>query len=157
VARWTRKAWARRTWMGGLVLASLAMCAFEMGPHRGGRPRWREAWGLVDSQRGPQDLLAAHQAGLGELYLVPGWTDARYPEQIAWADRTNPQTLLTLERTTRRVWLVLQPDLLAKWPARQRRRLERFLKSECQLVERFETPAVGRDLTLVVYMRPARP
>lgn len=157
VARWTRRAWARRTWMGGLVLASLAMCAFEMGPHRGGRPRWREAWGLVDSRRGPQDLLAAHQAGLGELYLVPGWTDARYPERIAWADRTNPQTMLTLERSTRRVWLVLQPDLLAKWPAGQRGRLERFLEEECTLVERFETPAVGRDLTLVVYMRPARP
>jgi hypothetical protein len=157
LARWTRKAWARRAWMGGLVLASLAMCAFEMGPHRGGRPRWREAWGLVDSQRGPRDLLAAHQAGLGELYIVPGWTDARYPERIGWADRTNPQTMLTLERTTRRVWIVLQPDLLAKWPTRQRKRLERFLEGECTLVERFETPAVGRDLTLAVYMRPARP
>lgn len=134
-----------------LILPLLALSALEVGSWHGSRPRWREAFAHVQIQRGPGDLVLSMQAGLGDLYTQPGWTDARYPLAHAWADRTQPMRIVDAARLDRPSWLILRRDFLLKWPARDRAVLEHVLARQAQRVLLLEGSPPGRDMTLEVY------
>lgn len=136
---------------GVLVLPLVLLSGFELGPWHGSRPRWREAFAYVQAQRGPEDLVLSMQAGLGDLYTHPGWTDARYPVSHAWADRTQPMRLVDAARSDRPSWLILRRDFLLKWPDRWRSALERILDQQAECVQVFENLPLGRNMTLEVY------
>ena len=134
-----------------LVLGLGAGVLLELGPQRGSRSPWREAFAYVERHRRPGDAVLAMQAGLGDLYTRPGWVDARYPRALAPLDRTRPHDLSALARSDRDAWVVLRPDFLLKWPAEERARLEETLRLYGVLEARFEAPAPGRDLALEVH------
>lgn len=142
-----------RGWAYGgiLILPLLALSALEVGPWHGSRPRWREAFAHVQAQRGSGDLVLSMQAGLGDLYTQPGWTDARYPLAHAWADRTQPMRIVDAARLDRPSWLILRRDFLLKWPARDRVVLEHILARQAQRVLLLEGSPPGRDMTLEIY------
>ena len=143
-----RAAWAVR----GLLVLGLGLGTFlELGPQRGSRSPWREAFAYVERHRGPDEAVLAMQAGLGDLYTRPGWVDARYPRALAPLDRTRPHDLAALARSDRDAWIVLRPDFLLKWPADERARLEETLRLHGTREARFDAPAPGRDLALEVY------
>jgi hypothetical protein len=147
----------RLAWCVLLVAPALAECALYLAAREGERPRWREAYAYVWNRRDEHDLVLGMQAGLGDFYVDPGFTDARYPRQVVWADRTNHLTVLGAARQPRAVWVVVRPDFFHKWPAARRAPVEAFLREECRLMRRFDVPLEGRDLDLEVYYRPALP
>lgn len=137
-----------------LILPGLASCALLLGPRMGERPRWREAYTYVWSARGENDLVLGMQAGLGEYYVDPLFTDIRRPVKVGWCDRTRAHNVRAATRTGRPLWLVVRPDFLQLWPAEQRRAFEGLLQDECRLMRRYPVPLEGRDLELLVYYRP---
>ncbi len=143
---------ARRAWVAAFVVLGLAAgSALELGPQRGSRSPWREAFGWIEAHRGPDEAVFAMQAGLGDLYTRPGWTDARYPRALAPLDRTRPHDLAAFARGDRSAWVLVRPDFLVKWPAPERARLEETLRLHGERRARFEAPAPGRDLALEVW------
>ncbi|MCA9003602.1 MAG: hypothetical protein KDB61_16880, partial [Planctomycetes bacterium] len=94
------------------------------------------------------------QAGLGDFYLDPGFTDARQPRTVGWTDRTQPHNFRRAQRELRPVWLVVRPAFLDLWKREDREALSAFLANDCHLVKRFPLHMEGRDLDLEVYYRP---
>ena len=143
---------ARRGWVAGFVVLGLATgSVLELGPQRGSRSPWREAFAWIEAHRGPDEAVFAMQAGLGDLYTRPGWTDARHPRALAPLDRTRPHDLMAFARGDRSAWVLVRPDFLLKWPAPDRERLEEVLRLHGEHRARFEAPAPGRDLALEVW------
>ncbi len=149
----------RSAWVYGglLVLPALASCALYFGWRHGERPRWREAYSYVWSARGEHDLVLGMQAGLGEYYVDPTFTDVRHPRLVGWCDYKQPHNVLAAAQTDRPLWIVVRPEFLELWDPKQRATLEALLQDQCHLKRRFPVPMEGRDLTVLVYHRPGRP
>ena len=137
-----------------LLVPSLGQLGLYSTIRGGERPRWTEAFAYVWEQREPNDLVLSMQAGLGDLYLEPGFTDVRHGRTIGWNDRMNPQNYRTAMLSGRPTWVIMRPAFLVLWPEEERRRLVEFLGRECQLQARFPLDLEGRDLDLEVYYRP---
>jgi len=149
-----RSAGARLALVALLAAAPGAGSGLYFGVRHGERPRWREAYGLVDELRAEGDAVAGMQGPVGEYYLRPGSTDLRHPRSVVWIDRTRPYSWAPLARGERALWLVVRPDFLQLWGRQERRDFAAFLREECRLVRRFDVHLEGRDLDLEVYHRP---
>lgn len=149
----------RSAWVYGglLVLPALTSCALYFGWRHGERPRWREAYSYVWSARGENDAVLGMQAGLGEYYVDPTFTDVRRPSLVGWCDYKQVHNVQTAAATTRPLWIVVRPEFLELWEPDHRAFLEALLQDQCHLKRRFPVPMEGRDLTVLVYYRPGSP
>ncbi len=146
----------RLAYVAVLLLPSLAQIGLYSSVRQGERPRWREAYDYVWNHRSEHDLVLGMQAGLGDFYLDPGFTDVRHPRLVGWNDRTQPQNFRSARRGVRPTWLVIRPAFLDLWKRENRQELRAFLARDCRLVERFSLPMEGRDLDLEIYYKPGR-
>jgi len=136
-----------------LSIVSLADTGLYFAVRHGERPRWREAFHFVWSQRDEHDLVFALAAPIAEHYLVPGATDLRSPTCVAWLNKWNPTPPQRWLEYPRRVWLVIQQENLEDFARADRDDLRAYLREECRLVRRFPVPAIGRDQSVEVYLR----
>ena len=139
-----------------LVLPALSSCLLYMGPRQGERPRWREAYTYVWSARGENDAVLGMQAGLGEYYVDPTFTDVRRPRLVGWCVRGRPKNIRSAAASNRPLWLILRPEFLELWPAEERLELQALLQDGCHLMRRYPVPMEGRDLDVYVYYRPGQ-
>jgi hypothetical protein len=137
-----------------LMLPSLAQIGLYSSVRMGERPRWREAYDYVWNHRSEHDLVLGMQAGLGDFYLDPGFTDARQPRTVGWNDRTQPHNFRRASQSLRPAWIVVRPAFLDLWNRKDRAELSAFLARDCHLVQRFPLHMEGRDLDLEVYYKP---
>ncbi|MCB9906808.1 MAG: hypothetical protein H6830_03750 [Planctomycetes bacterium] len=148
------------SWRQGLIALLVLPCLAQVGLYftvrQGERPRWKEAYAYAWNHRQENDLLLGMQAGLGDLYLDPGFTDVRHARTVGWTDRMNPHNARRAMESQRPTWLVIRPAFLELWPSSDRHRFESFLARECLLQARFPLDLEGRDLDLEVYYRPGR-
>jgi hypothetical protein len=147
---------ARRLQWGYLALLALPLAAetaLYFGKGYGGRPRWREAYAYVWSQRGPDDVVLGMDAPAGEYYLAPERTNVRHPRLVTYLNDQQPRWLELWTQRDKRTWFVVNYDRLDDWPRRMRAEFERLLREDCRLVKRFPVGTVGRDLSLYVFVR----
>ena len=136
-----------------LALPALADTALLLTRRHGGRARWREAYEYVAERRRPGDLVLGHGSKLGEFYLGQGATDLRKPVRVSPLEHWFPHAPRHWNRHERTVWVVYRPQWLLDLRPEDRVVVERWLREECRLVERFPVEAEGRELDLEVYRR----
>ncbi len=146
----------RWAYVSVMLLPSLAQIGLYSTVRLGERPRWREAYDYVWNHRSEHDLVLGMQAGLGDFYLDPGFTDVRHPRTVGWNDRTQPHNFRSAQRGERPTWLVIRPAFLDLWSREDRSELRAFLSRDCHLMERFPLPMEGRNLDLEIYYKPGR-
>ncbi len=151
---WVKQPPVRWAWLALLLVPSVVQLGLYSTLRGGERPRWTEAFAYVWAHREPLDRVLSMQAGLGDLYLEPGFTDVRQAKTVGWNDRMNTQNYRTAMLSGRPTWIIMRPAFLVLWPEEERLRLQQFLGRECQLQARFPLDLEGRDLDLEVYYRP---
>lgn len=144
----------RWAYVAVMLLPSLAQLGLYSTVRMGERPRWREAYDYVWNHRSEHDLVLGMQAGLGDFYLDPGFTDARKPRAVGWSDRTQPHNFRRARKDVRPAWIVVRPAFLDLWERGDRQEFRAFLSRDCYLQVRFPLPMEGRDLDLEVYYKP---
>ncbi|MFT5198907.1 MAG: hypothetical protein ACI87O_001567 [Planctomycetota bacterium] len=144
----------RWAYVAVMLLPSLTQLGLYSSVRMGERPRWREAYDYVWNHRSQHDLVLGMQAGLGDFYLDPGFTDVRQPRAVGWNDRTQPQNFRRARQELRPTWIVIRPAFLSLWESEKRNDLRNFLARDCRLIMRFPLRMEGRDLDLEVYYKP---
>lgn len=152
----TRASSPRVSWVvvALLALPALADTALLSTQRHGERARWREAYEYVAERRQPGDLILGHASKLGEFYLGQGSTNLRQPLRVSPLNLYFTQAPRHWNRHGRRVWVVYRPQWLAELTPEDQVAVQRWLREELHLVERFEVQAAGRDLDLEIYLRP---
>ncbi len=148
------RAGLRAAWIALLVLPALADQALYFGWRYGDRPRWREAFEYVWQERSSDDLVVTMAAPIGEFYLAPLASELRRPQAVAWMDKRSPTLPEEWIGRGRAVWILVLPENLEDWSSSDRELLEAFLREECRAMRSFPVPAMGRDLSLEVYLYP---
>ena len=139
---------------GGLLAASaLSGVMLYMTSRMGERPRWREAYELVDRLREPGDLVLGMATPVGELYLGEPGTDPRRPLVVSPLGDWFPDGPRRWTRHPRRIWAVVRPQWYDSLRPGDRGMIEDWLREDCRLVRRFPVPMEGRDLEVLVYLR----
>ena len=144
---------ARLAYVALVALPALANTGLYFATRHGERPRWREAYEYVWSQRQEGDLVLCMAASVGEYYLAPGRTDLRDPRVVAWLDEFHANVPDQWVPFGRRIWFVIRPEYLKTWRADDLAAFQRLLREECRLMERFPVAVEGRDLSVEVYLR----
>ncbi len=140
-------------WCTVLTLSSAAGVMLYMTSRMGERPRWREAYALVDSLREPGDLVLGMAASIGELYLGETGADPKRTRVVSPLGDWFPYGPARWNRYPRRIWVVVRPQWYPSLRDADRRRLEQWLAEECHLVKRLPVQMEGRDMELLVYLR----
>jgi len=142
-------------WAGGAVLAAPALAGtlLYLTSRQGERPRWRDAYGFVDRERRPGDLVLGMGAPIGEFYLGTHDADPRRTRTVSPLGDWFPEGPRRWNRHDRRIWVVTRPQWYASLAAEDRRTLTSWLASDCRLVRSFPVLMDGRDLELRVYLR----
>lgn len=138
-------------WCGVLMLSAALGSYLYMTSREGERPRWREAYELVDREREAGDLILGMAAPIGELYLGETGCDPRRTRTVSPLADWFPNGPRRWNRHPRRIWVVIRPQWLASLRDQDRALLEAWLRDEAQVVQRFPVEMRGRDLELVVY------
>ncbi len=150
----TRRARAAGTaWGALLVVSALASLMLYMTSRMGERPRWREAYELVDRLREPGDLILGMATPVGEVYLGERGTDPRRPLVVSPLGDWFPDGPRRWNRHPRRIWAVVRPQWYESLRPGDRAMLEDWLREECRLVQRYPVAMEGRDLEVLVYLR----
>ena len=108
-------------------------------------------------ERGVDDLVFGVSGPVGAYYLDPRGDDLRNPLRLVRLNQYQDHMLYPWLRRDRAVWLVVSHEDLSGWPSdrqAQRRKLETFLREQCEVVARFDVGWTPRDLDVVVYRRP---
>lgn len=144
---------ARLAYVLLITLPALADTGLYFATRHGERPRWREAYEYVWSQRQEDDLVLGMAASVGEYYLAPGRTDLRDPRVVSWLDEFHAHVPDQWVPFGRRIWFVIRPEYLKTWRSEDLVSFQRLLREECRLMRRFPVPVEGRDLSVEVYLR----
>ncbi len=148
VARATRVMW--------LLILALPLAAGDMlylTSREGERPRWREAWEYVASQRDPGDLVIGMGSELGEHYLGGRNPDLRTPRTSFPMSSFYTNGPRLWRRHTRSVWVVVRPLWFDELGQKEKEVVQRWLGEDCRLMRRFPVEMEGRDLDLEVWKR----
>ena len=143
----------RSAWLLVLALPLVAGDVLYLTSREGERPRWREAWEYVASQREPGDLVIGMGAQVGEHYLGGRNPSLRTPRASYPLGMFFPDGPKRWKRHERSVWMVVRPLWLDTLSAKEKRVVERWLIEDCRLVRRFPVEMEGRDLDLEVWRR----
>jgi hypothetical protein len=143
---------ARAAWVALLCLQPAVDSVLYLSVRHGDRPRWKEAFAYVLERRGPDDLVLAMHAPVGEYYLNPGSTWLRSQSGLVKLDRSTLQEPERWLRHGRRMWVVLAPEDLAAWDPEPRRRLLELLADRGRLEAEFDVPWTPRDMLVRVYV-----
>ena len=143
----------RSAWILVLALPLLAGDFLYLTSREGERPRWREAWEYVASQREPGDLVIGMGAQVGEHYLGGRNPSLRMPRSSYPLGVFFPDGPKRWKRHERSVWMVMRPLWLDGLSAKEKDVVERWLIEDCRLVRRFPVEMEGRDLDLEVWRR----
>lgn len=143
----------RSAWLLVLALPLLAGDVLYLTSREGERPRWREAWEYVASQREPGDLIIGMGAQVGEHYLGGRNPSLRTPRASYPLGVYFPDGPKRWKRHERSVWMVMRPLWLDTLSAKEKSVVERWLIEDCRLVRRFPVEMEGRDLDLEVWRR----
>jgi len=139
-----------------LLILALPLAAGDMLylTSRGGeRPRWREAWEYVASQREPGDLVIGMGSELGEHYLGGRNPDLRTPRTSFPMSSFYTNGPRLWRRHSRSVWVVVRPLWFDELGAKEKAVVQRWLGEDCRLMRRFPVEMEGRDLDLEVWKR----
>ncbi|MCH2102797.1 MAG: glycosyltransferase family 39 protein [Planctomycetes bacterium] len=139
-----------------LLILALPLAAGDMLylTSRGGeRPRWREAWEYVASQREPGDLVIGMGSELGEHYLGGREPDLRTPRTSFPMSSFYTNGPRLWRRHSRSVWVVVRPLWFDELGAKEKVVIQRWLGEDCRLMRRFPVEMEGRDLDLEVWKR----
>lgn len=118
----------------------------------GERPRWREAFELVDRMAEPEDLILGMGAPVAEFYLGDEELDPRRPVRIKALADWFPDGPRRWNRHDRRAWIVIRPQWLPSFFGSDPRAIEEWLVSDCRLVRTFPVAMEGKDLDVLVYL-----
>jgi hypothetical protein len=140
-------------WTGLLAASALSGLMLYMTSRMGERPRWRDAYELVDRLREPGDLVLGMATPVGELYLGEPGTDPRRPLIVSPLGDWFPDGPRRWNRHPRRIWTVVRPQWNESLRPADRAMLEDWLREECRLVQRYPVAMEGRDLEVLVYLR----
>jgi hypothetical protein len=146
---------ARSLYLVLLLAPFVVESALYLGPRRGDRPRWREAYRCVYERREPSDLVLGMEVPVGEFYWNDGGDDLRDWSALVNLDSFRARVPRDWARYGRRTWFVVNHEQLLDWGASDRRAMERILAEDCELVASFEVPWTPRDLDVLVYLRAA--
>ena len=139
---------------GGFALAGplAASSLLYFTTRHGERPRWREAFELVDRRARPDDLVLAMGAPVAEFYLGDETPDPRRPRRVKALADWFPHGPRRWNRHDRRAWIVTRPQWLPSFFGDDHPAIESWLASDCRLVETFPVAMEGKDLEVRVYL-----
>lgn len=136
-----------------LALPTLVVTGLYLTVRQGERPPWREAYQLVASRRGADDLVLGMHAPVAEYYLSPRRTDLRHPVRMGTLDYFYARDPERWAREARRAWFVVNPEDFLDWKPEDAAAFQRMLREECRLVQAFPLYVESRDLSVWVYVR----
>jgi len=143
----------RSAWLLVLALPLVAGDLLYLSSREGERPRWREAWEYVASERESGDLVIGMGAQVGEHYLGGRNPNLRAPRSAYPLGEYFPDGPKRWKRHERRVWMIVRPLWLDTLSQKEKAVVERWLVEDCRLVRRFPVEMEGRDLDLEVWRR----
>jgi hypothetical protein len=130
----------------------LASSLLYFTTRHGERPRWREAFALVDRRAEPGDLVLCMGAPVAEYYLGDEVPDPRRPRRVKALADWFPDGPRRWNRHDRRAWIVTRPQWLPSFFNGDDRAIAAWLESDCHLVESFPVAMEGKDLEVRVYL-----
>lgn len=143
----------RAAWLLVLALPLVAGDLLYLSSRVGERPRWREAWEYVASEREAGDLVIGMGAQVGEYYLGGRNPDLRTPRSSHPMGGHFPNGPRRWRRHARGTWVIVRPLWFDELPAKDKESVQRWLVEDCRLVKRFPVEMEGRDLDLEVWRR----
>jgi hypothetical protein len=151
--RHTARAPYYAVWLFALTLPALCDCGLYFTLRHGDRPRWREAFAYVWNERGPDDLILANSAPVGEYYLAPHSSDLKQPLTVVKLNRASNGIERNWARQGRRTWFVINREQLEDWSKQDRALFEAMLARDCRLARAFPVLSGTQDLSVSVYVR----
>jgi len=143
----------RAAWLLVLALPLAAGDMLYLTSREGERPRWRDAWEYVASERDPGDLVIGMGAQVGEHYLGGRNPNLRTPRTSHPMGAYFPSGPKRWKRHSRRIWVIVRPMWFGELAQKDREIVQRWLVEDCRLVRRFPVEMEGRDLDLEVWRR----
>lgn len=143
----------RVAWLLVLALPLAVGDMLYLTTRKGERPRWREAWEYVASERDPGDLVIGMGAQVGEYYLGGRNPNLRSPRTSHPMGAYFPDGPRRWKRHARGVWVIVRPMWFDEMVPKDREVVQRWLVEDCRLVRRFPVTMEGRDLDLEVWRR----
>jgi hypothetical protein len=140
-----------------MILALVGYGVFDLTSYftlrHGDRPRWKEAYAYVCSERHDDDLVFGMAWPAGEFYLRPGADSLRVPSSLVRLTGYLSAAPAQWARRGRRMWFVVNREDLFGWRPEERANLLELLTTQCKLVRTFAVPGTPRDLDVEVYLR----
>ncbi len=140
-------------WLLVLALPLAVGDMLYLTSREGERPRWRDAWEYVASERDPGDLVIGMGAQVGEHYLGGRNPNLRTPRTSHPMGGYFPNGPKRWKRQARGVWVIVRPLWFDELPPKDKEIVQRWLVEDCRLVRRFPVEMEGRDLDLEVWRR----